>query len=173
MDAVSIQRINTLHPKIRQKVLDAFTHINKKLLGKGVRMRVTHGRRTFSEQNEMHEQGRTKPGTIVTYARGGYSYHNYGLAFDFVILLDKNGDGKFEKAEWSTTSDNDKDGIADWKEVAVYMKSLGFTWGGDWKGKKNDPPHFEMTFGYSEDKLLQKYNDEDFITDNGVKYVNI
>lgn len=173
MDAVSIERINTLHPNIRQDVFEAFTHINQNILGKGVRMRVTHGRRTFSEQNELHAQGRTKPGKIVTYAQGGHSYHNYGLAFDFVILLDKDGDGKFETAEWSATSDNDKDGIADWKEVVVYMKSIGYTWGGDWPGKKNDPPHFQKTFGYSVDQLLQKYNDGDFITDNGVKYVSI
>jgi hypothetical protein len=31
-------------------------------------------------------------------------------------------------------------------------ESLGFEWGGRWTGKKNDPGHYQMTFGqpYSE-----------------------
>lgn len=173
MDAPSLEKINSLHPLIRQEVYNAFLHINQKLLGKGVRMRVTHGRRTFAEQDALYAQGRTKAGPVVTRASAGHSYHNYGLAFDFTILLDKNGDGKFETVEWSTTSDNDHDGVADWKEVVTYMKSLGYTWGGDWPGKKNDPPHFEKTFGFPVDKLLQKYNDGDFIKDNGINYVKI
>ena len=91
MDKITIDRIGTLHPKIRKQVLDAYTHVNNRLLGKGVRLRFAHTTRTIEEQNELFAQGRTKlfdkKGRrlgVVTKARGGQSIHNYHLAFDIV-----------------------------------------------------------------------------------------
>lgn len=159
MDKITLDRIATLHPKIRQKVLDAYTHVNNKLLGKGVRLRFAYTTRTNEEQDELYAQGRTKLYDSngkrlgkVTQAKGGESIHNYHLAFDIVLLLDKDGDGKFESATYEML-DFDKDGKADWLEVVEYFKSLGFTWGGDWKFK--DKPHFEMTFGHTWRTLKQ------------------
>ena len=162
MDKVTLDRIATLHPKIRQKALDAYTHINNKLLGKGVRLRFAHTTRTVEEQNELYIQGRTKLYDSsgkrlgkVTQAKGGESIHNYHLAFDIVLLLDKDGDGKFESVSWDMV-DFDKDGKSDWLEVVEYFKSVGFAWGGDWKFK--DKPHFEMTFGYTWRTLKKDYD---------------
>ncbi len=42
MDKITLDRIATLHPKIRSKALDAYTYINNKLLGKGVRLRFAY-----------------------------------------------------------------------------------------------------------------------------------
>jgi len=44
------------------------------------------GRRTMEEQTALFAIGRSAPGRIVTKARAGESYHNYGLAFDWVPL---------------------------------------------------------------------------------------
>ena len=44
------------------------------------------GRRTMEEQAALFAKGRTSKGKIVTKARPGESYHNYGLAFDWVPL---------------------------------------------------------------------------------------
>ncbi|SVE43245.1 uncharacterized protein METZ01_LOCUS496099, partial [marine metagenome] len=44
---------------------------------------VVHTLRTYAEQDDLYEQGRTEPGKIVTNARGGKSWHNFGLAIDF------------------------------------------------------------------------------------------
>ena len=44
------------------------------------------GRRTMEEQSALYQKGRTSKGKIVTKARPGESYHNYGLAFDWVPL---------------------------------------------------------------------------------------
>ena len=44
------------------------------------------GRRTMEEQAALYAKGRTSKGKIVTKARPGESYHNYGLAFDWVPL---------------------------------------------------------------------------------------
>jgi peptidoglycan L-alanyl-D-glutamate endopeptidase CwlK len=163
MDKITIDRIATLHPKIRQKVLDAYTYVNNKLLGKGVRLRFSYTTRTLEEQAALYAQGRTKlfdsSGRrlgIVTKAKAGQSIHNYHLAFDIVLLLDRNNDGVFESASWDAVLDFDKDGKSDWLEVAQYFKSLGFVWGGDWKFK--DAPHFEMTFGHTWRTLINNKN---------------
>jgi peptidoglycan L-alanyl-D-glutamate endopeptidase CwlK len=160
---ISLERIDKLHPAIKTEVLEAFIHINKNLLGKGVKMGITQALRTFEEQNKLYSQ---KP--KVTNAKGGSSFHNYGLAFDFVIFYDKDGDENFEYLSWDIKKDFDNDGNADWLEVINYFKSLGYVWGGDFKSIK-DVPHFEKTFGYTWQKLLKKYNKKDFIT--GTTYV--
>lgn len=106
----------------------------------GIPIIITQGLRTVAEQNALYEQGRTKPGAIVTNARGGYSYHNYGLAIDFALLLP---DGK--SVSWDMKRDGNGDGSADWTQVSQIAKDLGFEWGGDWSGFK-DYCHLQMTF---------------------------
>jgi peptidoglycan L-alanyl-D-glutamate endopeptidase CwlK len=51
----------------------------------GITIKVISGLRTFEKQNDLYEQGRSKPGRIVTNARGGYSNHNFGIAFDIGV----------------------------------------------------------------------------------------
>lgn len=172
MDSLTIERIKLLHPAVRKEVLDMYTYANNKLLGKGVRLRFAYTLRTNKEQDELYAQGRTKLFDnngkrlgIVTNAKGNQSIHQYGLAFDIVLLLDKNGDGVFETASWDTKADNDKDGTADWMEVANYFKSKGWSWGGDWKGKLVDAPHFEKTFGHTWKTLKAKIDKGEVITE--------
>jgi peptidoglycan LD-endopeptidase CwlK len=105
----------------------------------GINAQISHGMRTYAQQNALHAQGRTKSGSIVTNARGGYSNHNFGLAVDY-FLTSENG----SKAIWTVNSD--------WKRVAAIAKSLGFSWGGDWTSFK-DYPHLEMTGGLSTAQL--------------------
>jgi len=177
MDKITLERIATLHPKIRQNVLDGYTYINNKLLGKGVRLRFAYTTRTNEEQAELYAQGRTKlfdaSGKrlgVVTNSKPGQSIHQYHLAFDIVLLLDKDGDGKFETATYQML-DFDKDSKVDWLEVAEYFKSIGFVWGGDWK-KFKDAPHFEMTFGHTWRTLI---NNKDTFTEtiNGKTYTYV
>ena len=106
----------------------------------GMNLRITSGYRSVDEQNALYAQGRTKPGNIVTKAKGGQSNHNFGLAFDVVEI--KNG-----VALW----DND------WNKIEKLGKKFGFEWGGDWTSFV-DLPHFQMTFGYETSELLAMYN---------------
>ena len=126
------------------------------------------GLRTIDYQNELYAQGRTKPGKKVTNARGGKSYHNYGLAFDFAILYDNDGNGTFEELSWDIFADHDKDGKSDWREVVDYFKILGYKYGGDWVSIK-DFPHLEKSFGYTTAQLYAKYIMKEFIP--GTKYI--
>ena len=174
MDKITLERIATLHPKIRKKILEAYTYINNKLLGKGVRLRFAYTTRTNGEQSDLYAQGRTKlfdsKGKrlgIVTKAKAGESIHNYHLAWDIVLLLDKNLDGIFEEASWDTILDFDKDGKSDWMEVVEYFKSIGAVWGGDFIFKDfKDAPHFEMTFGHSWKTLKALYDKGETFTEN-------
>jgi len=175
-DNITIERIKALHPKVRDEVLKEYTYINEKLLGKGVRLRLAYTYRSPEEQTALYNQGRTTRGSKVTNAKAWQSIHQYGLAFDIVILLDKNGDGVFEEASWDILKDFDKDGKSDWKEITDHFKNKGWAWGGDWQSLK-DYPHFEKRMGYSVSELKSKIDNGDFKTEvvNGVKikYVNI
>src|SRR4030095_8656518 len=93
----------------------------------GITIKVISGLRTYDEQNALCAQGRTKPGKIVTKARGGYSNHNFGIAFDIGV--------------WEGNSY--KDESPKYKAVGVLGMDLGLEWGGNWKTIE-DQPHFQL-----------------------------
>jgi peptidoglycan L-alanyl-D-glutamate endopeptidase CwlK len=176
-DKPTLDRIELLHPAVRQEVKDIYLNkIIPALSGKAI-CRFAYTLRTFAEQDALYSQGRTKLFDangkrlgVVTKAKGGQSIHNFGLALDIVLLKDSNSDGKFESATWETNIDFDKDGKSDWMEVVNILKSHGWTWGGDWKSFK-DAPHFEKTFGHTWKTLLPKHNAKEFIP--GTTYIKL
>jgi peptidoglycan L-alanyl-D-glutamate endopeptidase CwlK len=147
-DQLTLDRIKLLHPKLRDEAFDIYDEICAALFGKA-KCRFSYTLRTFAEQDAIYAQGRTKPGRIVTNAKAGLSYHNYGLAIDIVLLVD-------DKASWDVVKDFDGDGIADWREVVKIFKQYGWEAGIDWKFQ--DAPHFQKTFGYSVRELLSLHN---------------
>lgn len=155
MDKITLDRIQLLHPLLRDEARELYNEICKALKGRAI-CRFSHTLRTFKEQDDLYSQGRTRPGKIVTNAKGGDSYHNYGLAIDIVLLVDRDGNGTFESASWETNVDFDGDGIADWQEVVQIFKKYGWEWGGEWRFKDN--PHFQKTFGKSITELKRLYN---------------
>lgn len=168
-DKVSIERVTLLHPKVRREVEDC---IVKAEAGFPANMciRIVQGLRTIDEQNAIYAQGRTTPGKIVTKAKGGHSYHNYGLAIDFAIMIDKDSSGTWETLSWDTTSDADHDQIKDWQEVVGVFEAAGWEWGGRFSTIK-DAPHLQRTFGYKISELLRMYNAAIFI--HGTKYLQL
>lgn len=163
MDKITLQRIELLHPAIRDEVRGIYCNEIVPALSGRATCRFAYTLRTFHEQNELFALGRTKlfddTGKrlgVVTKAKGGQSIHNYGLALDIVLIVD----GK--SASWQTAVDYDGDGKADWIEVAGIFKKHGWTWGGDWKSFK-DAPHFEKPLGYTWQQLLDKHNRRDFM----------
>ena len=133
--ALSDQRLSGLHPVVASRaraMLDLCSLA-------GLAILVTQGVRTWEEQDVLFARGRTVPpigaSNIVTKARGGQSYHNFGLAFD-IIVLDSMG-----KTDWNTSHPG-------WRRAAEAGRSVGLEWGGDWKGFK-DIPHFQYSGGLS------------------------
>ncbi|ETT50213.1 M15 family metallopeptidase [Paenibacillus sp. FSL H7-689] len=134
--------ITGLHPLVAE---------NEKLLAskavrRGIEIVITHGYRSSEEQDALFNQGRSSAGNIVTNARGGESYHNYGLAIDFALRTPE-GD-----VVWDMERDDNGNGKADWMEVVDLAKELDFTWGGDWANFP-DYPHLQMDFGLSINEL--------------------
>ncbi|MFP7296283.1 M15 family metallopeptidase [Neobacillus niacini] len=125
-----------LHPFVKERS-DQLVQQAAKI---GIVVLITDGFRSIDEQNTLYEQGRTTEGNIVTNAKGGESYHNYGLAIDFALET-PSGD-----VVWDRQYDRNQNAKSDWSEVVKIAKSLGFEWGGDWKDFK-DYPHFQMDFG--------------------------
>lgn len=123
----AVKRMGAVKPIVKEKVLDLI----EKAYSEGIYVLITDGYRSYEEQDELYAQGRTKPGNIVTNAKGGQSNHNFGIAVDY-CLTNKEGTAAY----WDVN--------ADWKRVATIAKSMGFEWGGDWKTFK-DNPHLEYT----------------------------
>jgi peptidoglycan L-alanyl-D-glutamate endopeptidase CwlK len=71
----------------------------RRAAAKGIEVKVIGGFRSIDEQQRLFCQGRNipecsglyKPGPIVTNARGGYSNHNFGIAFDIGIFQGRYG----------------------------------------------------------------------------------
>lgn len=154
IDAKSMARLNELHPSVRQSAIDAYIEACR-ITPVGVHPYITETMRSFKRSDDLYTQGRTKPGSIVTNARGGDSLHNYGLAIDFANQI--NGD-----INWKVD--------ANWMKVVAVFKSYGWKWGGDFKSIK-DYPHFEKTNGLTLSQVKAKYKAKDFI--EGTQFIKL
>ena len=117
------RKLEDLHPIVAAKAKELIELAQ----AEGIELLVTSTLRTFEEQAELFAIGRTKPGKKVTNAKPGQSWHNFGLAFDVVPLV--NG-----KPIWDSPF---------WERIGALGKQAGLAWGGDFKSFK-DKPHFEF-----------------------------
>ena len=155
METKSIERLQRLHPICRDKAIDAYNEAVQ-ATPKGVHPYIDETLRSFERSADLYAQGRTKPGAIVTQAKAGESFHNYGLALDFHLQIDG-------KDVWNEKNPN-------WKVVVNIFKKYGFQWGGDWKSFK-DYPHLEYRGDYTIAKLKALHKASDFIPGN--TYLNL
>jgi hypothetical protein len=123
--AKTAQALTGLAPALRARA----DRLLEECRASGLRLAVTQGLRTLQQQDALFAQGRTAPGRIVTNAGGGHSYHNFGLAFDVVVLNDQ------ARTVWDPAHPG-------WRLAAEIGKQLGLAWGGDWRSFR-DLPHFE------------------------------
>lgn len=109
---------------------------------KGLAVKIIGGTRTYAEQDALYAQGRTKGGARVTNARGGYSLHNFAIAFDVGIF------------------DGSKYLEADTQYKKLYMACgapYAFEWGGNWQSIV-DTPHYQYNaFGSSASVIRAKF----------------
>jgi peptidoglycan LD-endopeptidase CwlK len=126
MNTASENRLKKLHPELAGRVRTLI----ELLAANGMQVEVVQGMRTFAEQDGLYAQGRTKPGQVVTNAKGGQSNHNYGLAVD---LCPFTPDGK---PNWNAPNSM-------WLAIGTEAEKLGLEWGGSWK-KFIDKPHVQL-----------------------------
>jgi peptidoglycan L-alanyl-D-glutamate endopeptidase CwlK len=123
VDERSEKNIATLLPEVQPMA----RMLVQKAAANGIDIRVISGLRSYEEQDALYAQGRTAPGSIVTKARGGFSNHNFGIAFDV---------GVFSGSKYLSESPK-------YKAVGVLGQELGLEWGGNWTSLV-DEPHFQL-----------------------------
>jgi peptidoglycan L-alanyl-D-glutamate endopeptidase CwlK len=128
IDKRSQKNIASLHPDLQPLA----TRLIETANDQGINAKVISGLRTYEEQDELFAQGRTKPGKVVTKAKGGQSIHNFGCAFDVGVFSE---DGRTYHGE-----------SKHYKTLGQIGESLGLEWGGRWAGFV-DEPHFQLTKG--------------------------
>lgn len=129
-DARTENNLATLVPKAQEAARKFMEEVTEALKPHGVEVKIISGSRTYAEQNVLYAKGRTAPGPRVTNARGGYSNHNFGIAWD--IGLFKNGK-YLEESPFYTV-------------CGRIGETLGLEWGGSWKSIQ-DEPHFNLRTG--------------------------
>jgi peptidoglycan L-alanyl-D-glutamate endopeptidase CwlK len=99
-----------------------------------IEMVWTQGHRDGDYQDGLYEQGRSKPGKKVTWAKGKDAPHCHDAALDFAILVDG-------KANW-----NDDDELIDrlYHRVGEIGEAHGLEWGGRWPQPKTDKCHLQL-----------------------------
>jgi len=141
----TIENLGSLNKKA-QKAFEPFLCATEAFLApQGVSVEVISGLRSWQAQAALYAQGRTKPGPIVTNAKPGSSWHNYGLAIDL---------GLFKAGKYLDESNQDQ---ADklYAEIGKIAAKHGIEWGGTWV-KFKDTPHFQVTFGKTLAELRAK-----------------
>jgi peptidoglycan LD-endopeptidase CwlK len=148
LDAISLARVGMVYPSLAEKI----EQMAEMLDGEGIVFRVTQAMRSWSEQDALYAQGRTTPGGIVTNCRGGYSYHNFGLAADCVPALPDPGP---YQPDWNSDHPT-------WKRMEAVGQSLGLDSGATWRTFP-DAPHFQLTGRFPEgapsDEVRQLFKD--------------
>lgn len=130
VDPRSEKVISTLLPEV-QPFARALV---QKAANAGITIKVISGLRSFSQQDALYARGRTAPGNKVTNAQGGYSNHNFAIAFDI---------GVYESGKY--VGDSPK-----YAAVGILGKELGLEWGGSWKSFV-DQAHFQLRPAWARD----------------------
>jgi len=127
---INSRSLDDLHPRVK-KLAEQF---KAECLAQGYEILIYSTYRDNEAQNAIYAQGRTTKGSIVTNAKGGQSFHNYKVAFDWVPMLH---------------------GKPLWNDAIVYGKcarigeALGLEWAGRWAGKFKETAHMQYTGGLS------------------------
>lgn len=138
---VSMQRINTLNPKL----IPSATRVMEKCRLDKIPIYIVWGSRTFEQQDLLFRFGRTIPGSIQTLHRSGFSAHNYGLALDFCLLYGNSllsWEDVYPRDYWRNK----------WLRVVRYFEEEG--WEAGWRWPSFEPGHVQNLM---DNKMMDLY----------------
>ena len=124
---INSRSLSDLNPKVAAMCSEFINRCKEK----NIDILITSTYRDAESQNALYAQGRTAPGKKVTNAKGGQSFHNWKVAFDFCPIVN---------------------GKPNWNDVALYTKcgeiaeGVGLEWAGRWKTFK-ELAHCQYTGG--------------------------
>lgn len=121
--------VEMLHPKLKPLAMEFL----RKCRALNINVNYACTYRSIDAQNELYSIGRDRMGNrigrIVTRAKGGQSAHNFGLAFDIVVVYG----GKYAP-----------DTHPYWKLCGKIGEELGLEWYGNPKSKFFELAHFQI-----------------------------
>lgn len=123
--SITKAKIETLRPEWQPKVQAWYVRCAEA----GLMPYIYEGFRTLARQNELFAQGRVTNGPVVTNAKGGQSFHNYGLAFDWVPLARDTKVQGLYAAQW-----DDNDAYARGAKIGMDFGFRALSW---------ETPHLE------------------------------
>ena len=139
IDVRSAANIATLRPDAQQKAREWLL----KCLEAGINVKIIAGTRTYKEQDALYAQGRSTPGPKVTNAPAGYSWHNFGVGWDFLVF-DSTGQPLWESPLM--------------EKCGKIAELLGLEWGGHWTDFQ-DTPHIQIKTGCTLADARQRVKD--------------
>lgn len=150
MNTVSQERLKAVWPALATKIYQLSTL----LAAEDIYISVVQGLRTVEEQDSLFAKGRDSDGDVVnkaqvvTNARGGHSWHNFGLAVDCAPTDQKGA------IDWNPQHPH-------WKRMEELGVSLGLTSGANWV-RLVDAPHLQITGRFPEgapdDEVRELFN---------------
>lgn len=124
---INSRKLEDLSPTVRKKA-EMFIAACESA---GIDVLITSTYRDHESQDALYAKGRTTPGNKVTNAKGGQSFHNWRVAFDFVPM---------------------ENGKPDWNDIELFTRCgeiaerCGLEWAGRWKSFK-EYAHVQYTGG--------------------------
>jgi peptidoglycan L-alanyl-D-glutamate endopeptidase CwlK len=137
-------KLEELYPPFRARIERLLDFCDQK----GWKVIITQALRTFEDQDALYAKGRDEkgividPSQVITNAKGGESYHNYGLAID-LAFLDDSGSVLWESPLYD--------------ELGANAKLFNLHWLGALNLPFKDIYHFDANFGYSTWELSVVY----------------
>jgi peptidoglycan L-alanyl-D-glutamate endopeptidase CwlK len=108
----------------------------------GLNARIISATRSYQAQNALYRRGRYgNPGAVVTNARGGRSFHNFGVAWDIALFAD---DGRYLTDE------------GPYERAAEIALVEGLEWGGHFRGFV-DRPHYQLQLGLNVAQVRMRF----------------
>ena len=150
LDARTKKNIKSLDPKVQFvfiKLMQIAKAKGQQYGGPKCEVKGICGFRSYAKQQDLYNKGRTTKGPIVTYAKPGYSNHNFGMALDLGIFID----GKYMDAVDSKFVYKIYKAIATEADV----QALPIMWGGNFK-QFCDSPHFEYMTGLTMAQMRER-----------------
>ena len=141
----SIEKMKGVHPKLIELM-------KKAISDSPYDFKIVQGLRTAEYQNSLYQQGRTKPGKIVTKLDGYNRKSNhqakadgYGHAVDIAVCGQYDQNGNYVKCTTDAEMFDNKKLVEISRHIKAVAKKMGLeiVWGGDWK-TLYDTPHYEL-----------------------------
>lgn len=145
LSEASIEKMKGVHPKLIELM-------KKAISDSPYDFKIVQGLRTAEYQNSLYQQGRTRPGKIVTKLDGYNRKSNhqakadgYGHAVDIAVCGQYDQNDNYVKYTTDAEMFDNKKLVEISRHVKAVAKEMGMeiVWGGDWK-TLYDTPHYEL-----------------------------